>query len=92
LFSSGGEANDRLMTEEDDKDYERFHEGLAFFRKLDVRQAMEHIKRQNEKIFCRESAGSELAKKLLRDLAVQVNRFRQLLLLDVLAVGMRHMN
>ena len=38
------------------------------------------------------SASHRSAQKPLRDLAVQIDRLRQLLLLDVLAVGMRHMN
>jgi hypothetical protein len=48
LFSSRGEVRDQLMTEEDEKDYERFLEGLAFFGRLDARQAMEHIKQHKE--------------------------------------------
>lgn len=40
------------MTEEDEKDFERFLEGLAFFGKLDARQAMEHIKLHKEDALC----------------------------------------
>ena len=32
------------MTEEDERDYAKFLEGIEFFLKLDVQQHMEHIK------------------------------------------------
>jgi len=38
------DVDGQFMTEEDEKDFERFLEALAFFGKLDARQAMGHMK------------------------------------------------
>ena len=51
-FSSYRGVDDQFMTEEDEKDYEQFLEGIEFFLKLDVREHMEHIKRHKEDAFC----------------------------------------
>lgn len=40
------------MTEEDEKDYERFIEGIEFFLKLDAKQHMEHIRQHKEDALC----------------------------------------
>ena len=45
------EDYDQPMTEEDEKDYGRFLEGIEFFAKLDVPQTMEHIKQHKEDAF-----------------------------------------
>jgi hypothetical protein len=36
------------MTDEDEKDYGRFLEGIEFFLNLDVQQTMEHIKQHKK--------------------------------------------
>ncbi len=46
------DVDGQFVTEEDEKDFERFLEGLAFFGKLDARQAMEHMKQHKEDAFC----------------------------------------
>jgi hypothetical protein len=40
------------MTEEDEKDYEKFLQGIEFFLKLDVQQHMEHFKQHKEDALC----------------------------------------
>ena len=45
------DVDGQFMTEEDEKDFERFLEGLAFFGKLDAQQAMEHMKQHKEARF-----------------------------------------
>lgn len=51
------------MTEEDENDFERFLEGLAFFGRLDMQQAMDHMKEHKEDAFCniRHFSGTGLA-------------------------------
>src|SRR5205807_5888117 len=51
-FSGYREGDDQPMTEDDERDYERFLEGLAFFGKLDLQQAMEHFKQHKEDALC----------------------------------------
>ncbi|MFZ0319843.1 MAG: hypothetical protein WAL56_12020 [Candidatus Sulfotelmatobacter sp.] len=43
---------DLFMTAGDEKDYQRFLEGIEFFLKLDVKQHMEHIKQHKEDALC----------------------------------------
>lgn len=40
------------MTCEDEADYEKFLDGIAYFLKLDVQQTMEHIREHKEDSFC----------------------------------------